>query len=109
MILLKSVEITNLIPNVDTLGWILIFCGWLLYWLKILNETRIKNGDKYIGIFWKENFTEIPTSVVACVVLAILGDSIPSDLLDMHGRISTLLIGYSSSSILNSLITMAKK
>ncbi len=107
----QIVTTSHFIPNMDSIGWILLFCGWLLYWFKVLNEARIKagKGNPYIGQFKDDNIFEIPTSVIACFVLAILGNSIPADLLDMHGRISTLLIGYSSSSILNSLITMAKK
>ncbi len=100
-----------LVPNMDSIGWILLFCGWLLYWLKVLNACRMAagKGNPFASNFWQENMFEIPTSIVACLVLAILGNAIPSELLDMHGRISTLLIGYSSSSILNSIITMAKK
>ena len=103
-------EKTSLIPNMDTIGWVLLFCGWLLYWLKELNACRIgnKNGP-FLTKFWQSNMFEVPTSLISCFVLAILGNSIPPDLLDMSGRISTLLIGYSSSSILNSLITMGKK
>lgn len=101
---------TSLIPNMDAISWILLFSGWLLYWLQKLNQYRIeKKGEPFAKFFFKDNMFEIPTSVIACLVLAILGDSIPPDLLDMHGRISTLIVGYSASSILNSLITMGKR
>ena len=101
---------SQFIPNMDLMGWLLLFCGWTLYWLKTLNQSRIDSkGQPYMPTFLKNNAIEIPTSIISCFVLAILGNDIPSELLDMHGRISTLMIGYASSSILNGLITMSKK
>lgn len=102
----------NHISNVlDPIGWVLLFLGWLMYWLKNLNQAKkdSKGNPQWFSLFINDNLFEIPVSVVSCLVLALLADSIPPDIMDMKGKLSILIVGYSASSILNGLITNFKK
>jgi hypothetical protein len=104
--------ITQISNNLEPIGWVLLFLGWLLYWFKQLDTVRSANKGKgakvWAPLFFADNIFEIPTSLLACFVLVILGKDIPTDLIDLKGKLSILLIGYSSSSILNGLITKFK-
>lgn len=96
-------------PGIDGVGWLLLFLGWLLYWLKEINEYRTRKVEgNYVVVFWTDNVFEIPISLLSCLILAILSDTIPPELVNMHAKISTLFLGYGSSSILNGLITAGK-
>ncbi len=95
--------------NLDSTHWFLLFLGWLMYWLKVGNTTRMTCvGKPIIQAFWAENFIELPSSAIACIVLAVIAKSIPTDLVDLHGLLAVFMVGYTSSSVLNGLITMAK-
>lgn len=108
-----SSTIDEITQSVDAIGWLLIFLGWLMYWLKKLDEERMEHKVKGIigswhSVFISENIFEIPISLIACFVLVILAPSIPTDLIDLNGKISNFLIGFAGSSILNGLITKSK-
>ena len=101
------VEISH---SLTPMGWVLLFLGWLMYWLKKLKEMQIteKGNDAWFSKFIKENIIESIISVVSCLALAIFSKEIPAELMDTQGLVSVFLIGYGSSSILNSIITQAK-
>ena len=101
------VEISH---SLTPMGWVLLFLGWLMYWLKKLKEMQMaeKGNDAWFSKFIKENIIESIISVVSCLALAIFSKEIPAELMDTQGLISVFLIGYGASSILNSIITQAK-
>lgn len=96
---------------IDT-GALMLIIGWVLYWLKMLDEARRKDLRKVFSVplrkFLFEKIIEIFTSGIICVTLFIVKDEIPTELFDLKGKISLLLIGYSSSSILNNLLSYRK-
>lgn len=95
--------------DLDPTHWFLLFGGLVFYWLKTLNATRIvAAGKPYLKDFWWDNWIELPTSIFACIILAVMAKSISTDLIDLHGVVSVFVVGYSSSSILNALITQGK-
>lgn len=107
--------ISEITQTTDAMGWVLLFAGWLMYWLKKLDDKRAEmksKGVKDIRVwasgFIADNLFEVPISLVACFVLIIFAPSIPTDLIDLHGRISIFMVGFASSSILNGLITKSK-
>lgn len=102
--------------SLDYVGWVLLFLGWAIYWLKTADayiKDKRKNSRlatfEAIGSFFSNNFIEIPTSLLTCLALAILAPYVPKELMDMQGKISIFITGYFSSSALNSLITKYKK
>ena len=103
----------QLYNSLDALGWVLLFGGLLLYWLKTFDQVRTKNKGRSIYFitqeFINDNFIEFPTSIVSCFLLAFLAPHIPTDVIDLKGYLSLLLIGYGGSSALNGLITKIKK
>jgi hypothetical protein len=105
-------NIDQIKSSLDFVGWTLLFLGWVLYWLKNLDNERRKDTRSFwsapVKQFLLDNVIEIPISAIACLVIAILSNDIPADIIDLHGRISILLAGYSSSSILNSLLSYCK-
>jgi hypothetical protein len=102
--LVKSIQ-----ADLDPTHWFLLFSGLLFYWSKTLNATRIvAAGKPYLRDFWRDNWIEMPTSVFACVILAVMAKSVSVDMLDLHGVVSVFMTGYFSSSILNALITQGK-
>jgi hypothetical protein len=110
---LKKSAFTEIANTMDAMGWALMFLGWLLYWIKKLDEVKgsykKENKPDWFAAFKSDNGFEILTSIVSCFALAILSAEIPTDIIDMKGRISVLIIGYSSSSIINGLITKGKQ
>ena len=101
--------ISTIQSDLDATRWMLLFFGWLMYWLKTMNSSRTQYaGAPFLMAWWKDNFIEIPSSVIACFVLAMLAREIPTDLIDLKGLLSVFITGYSSSSILNGLITNFK-
>lgn len=111
--MILSVLLTSLVKtiegNLSPIGWTLLFFGLLFYWLKNLNAARLAaTGKPYLADFWNDNYFEIPTSLLSCVVLAIMSPQIPPTLMDMTGYLSIFLVGYSASSILNGLISGVK-
>lgn len=94
-------------------GWFLLFLGWLMYWLKGFNAARLLAKGIPFGTwtsaFWQDNFLEIPISAISCLVLAILAKDMPTSMIDLHGTLAVFIVGYTSSSVLNGLITMSKK
>lgn len=95
--------------SLDAQHWLLLFFGWLMYWLKAMNTVRMMQADKpFFTKFWADNSIEVPTSALACIVLAMMASGIPTDMIDMKGTLAVFLTGYSSSSILNGIITSAK-
>lgn len=95
--------------DLDTTHWLLLFLGCVMYWLNKLNATRkLAAGAPYYKAFWADNLIEIPTSVLSCLVLAILAKGVSTDLIDLHGTIAVFMSGYFSSSVLNGLISAAK-
>ena len=83
-----------------------------MYWLKKLDDARLSNKGQsikyYVSIWGQDNWIEIPSSAISCLVLALLGTEIPTSLLDMRGLVSLFLVGYANSSILNKVITRIK-
>lgn len=104
--------ITSIAQALSAMGWICLFLGWLMYWLKKLDDVRLSNKGvpikQYVSIYFGDNWIEIPSSAIACLVLALLGTEIPTSLLDMRGLVSLFLVGYANSSILNKVITRMK-
>ena len=104
---------TQLYNSLDLLGWILLFGGLLLYWLKKFDEIRMNNKGRSVYFvtqrFFDENFIEVPTSIISCFLLAILSPHIPTEVIDLKGYLSLLLIGYGGSSALNGIISKYKK
>ena len=99
----------ELSDSLDAMGWLILFIGWLLYWLKKMDEekrkAKVENRSGWFGAFVEDNSFECPISLIACVILALLSSSIPKDIIDMSGRLSVFIVGYSASSILNGLLT----
>lgn len=86
--------------------------GWFLYWLKKLDVERRKDTAHFFSVpirdFLVSNIFEIPISALSCVLLAVISPYIDPSLLDLKGVISIILVGYSSSSIFNSLLSYRK-
>mgnify|MGYP003342738218 FL=1 len=98
--------------SLDSIGWFLLFLGWLMYWLKGLDELRKANkvfNFALIKDFFTQKVFEILISVLSLLAVAIMSDEIPSTLIDLKGNISLFLAGYASSSILNGLLSYRKK
>lgn len=99
--------------SLEPLQWFLMLLGCFMYWLKTLNtKAQAMKGvsRKAILSAWAEdNFIEVPTSVLSCVVLAVIGADIPTEMIDLHGKLAVFIAGYSSSSILNGVITTGKQ
>lgn len=89
--------------------WFMLYLGWLAYWGKKLNEINQSNKDKTIlcrlGMFWNENWVEVPFSALACIVLALITDLPPSVSGSKFIMGSVFSLGYSSSSVLNFVVT----
>lgn len=104
---------TQLYNSLDLLGWVLLFGGLLLYWLKKFDEIRMKNKSRSVYFicqaFINDNFVEVPISIVSCLLLAFLSPHIPTSVIDLKGYLSLLMTGYAGSSILNGLISKYKK
>ena len=104
--------LTNIVQAITPVGWVCLFLGWLMYWLKKLDDARLSNKGQpikyYLTIWGQDNWIEIPSSAISCLVLALLGTEIPTSLLDMRGLVSLFLVGYANSSILNKVITRIK-
>ena len=104
---------TQLYNSLDLLGWVLLFLGLILYWLKKFDEIRMKNKGRSVYFitqtFFNENFIEVPVSVISCFALALLSPHIPTSVIDLKGYLSLFLAGYGGSSVLNGLITKIKK
>lgn len=95
--------------DLDPTHWALLFFGLIMYWLKSLNAARMAaQGKPFVADFWKDNWIEMPTSILSCVVLAMMAKNISTDLIDLHGTVTTFVVGYFSSSILNAVITQYK-
>lgn len=94
------------------MNWFLMFLGWVMYWLKSFNACRVaSNGAPiitYTKVFWQNNFVEVPISAISCLVIALLSTSISTDFIDLHGTLTVFITGYTSSSILNSIITQSR-
>lgn len=105
--------LTNQITGaLDSIGWFLLFLGWLMYWLKGLDDLRKSNKDfsgSILKNFFMQKIFEIPISALSLLAVAIMSDEIPATLIDLHGKISLFLAGYASSSILNGLLSYRKK
>lgn len=92
--------------SLDPMGWALLICGWLVYWLMKLNSERKNRGDLFsCKKFFSYNVFEILISIATCVTLAIISESVSKDIIDLHGKVSIWYAGYSSSSILNGIIS----
>lgn len=105
----KIAMITN---STDMMGWTLLFLGWLLYWGKKLKEMQLVNKGIsikiWIATFFLDNLFEIPISLGSCIALVLLAPYIPSDVIDLHGKLSLFLVGFGGGSLLNGLITQGK-
>ena len=92
--------------------WVLLIIGWLMYWLKKLNQTRIAKADLgvlgYLQCYVSENWIEIPTSLLCCLTLALNADLPPSTMDTVFTKISVFMMGYSNGSIINTVITSQK-
>lgn len=112
---IDSAQVANqIVHSLDTTGWVLMFLGWLLYWLKQLDKARRSDTRSTWSVpvlmFLSTNAFEIPISLVGCLVIAMLGAEIPADLIDLtHGRLACLISGYSASSVVEGLIGYRKK
>lgn len=79
-----------------------------MYWFNKFDEARDKGKaakKPWFNQFVNENIVEVPMSAFACGILVVLGNDIPVEVFDFHSRGSTLLVGYSSSSILNGILS----
>lgn len=109
----------TLVNSLDTLGWIMLFGGLWLYWLKKIDEVRVKNKElgfhgrvlykKTLLDFADDNLLEVPISVFSCLALALLSPVIPPEIIDLKGYVSLLLIGIGGGSAINGIITKMKK
>lgn len=98
--------------STDSMGWILLFLGWLLYWGKKIKEVQVINKGISIRIWFSafllDNLFEIPISFLSCVALVLLSPFIPPDVIDLHGKLSLFLVGFGGGSLINGLITQGK-
>jgi hypothetical protein len=98
--------------SLDPLNWFLLFLGWFMYWLKLLDKERRKDTRSFFSAplrdFLVANIFEIPISFLSCIVAAIISPEVPHYLIDMSGRLAVFGIGYMSSSILNSIMSYRK-
>ena len=103
----------QLVNSLDTLGWIMLFLGLVLYWLKKIDELFEENKGKPKGeklkMFFEDNLIELPISFISCLILALLSPYIPPEIMDMRGYVSLLLIGIGGGSAINGIITKMKK
>ena len=102
----------QIINSMDSMEWFLMFLGWLMYWLKGLDDLRKENkifNLDTVQEFFMQKIFEIPLSAISLVVVALLSSEIPATLIDLNGKISLFLAGYASSSILNGLLSYRKK
>lgn len=92
--------------------WFVLYLGLLCYWLSKLNDVKVLNADSGIGFiirtFFKQNWIEIPLSLIGCLLFALFSD-LPKSSMD-----STVIMGmvfasgYGGSSIVNNIITQTK-
>lgn len=95
--------------SLDAMHWLLMLLGWFLYWLKTINTVRVDcNGQPYMRKWAENNLIEIPTSMLYCIVVAIIAPEIPTDLIDLKGKVAVFMVGYTGGSVLNSIITNLK-
>lgn len=106
--LARPSAIKEISHSLDPMGWVLLFLGWIMYWFKKMDETRKAKPEGWFAFFVSDNTLEIPISALSCLVLAILADEIPTDLIDMKGKLSIFFIGFGASSFLNGMLTKAK-
>lgn len=99
---------TNLTP--EHMIILLITLGWITYWLKQIDVVKSANLEKSIGeifgIFFMQNWLEIPISAIAVVLVILSGQAPePTDTLDYA---TVFMLGFGSSSFLNGLITKGR-
>lgn len=91
--------------------WFILYCGWLFYWGKKMQEINASPAHDALSIFekiklfWKENWMEVPSSALSCMILGIVTELPPSV---MGAKIIIIFVfglGYSNGSALNFLIT----
>ena len=97
-----SKEVWQALPP---LLWFILYAGWLAYWGKKLSEVNASNKAlpiiQILKIYWKDNWVEIPSSALACLILALITDLPPSVMGDKMVMGFVFALGYSSSSVLN--------
>ena len=98
--------------SLESEQWLILFIGWAMYWFKQLDTARRLDTKSFFSVplhdFAIANIFEVPISFISCIVIAIIGPSLPTSLIDMHGLLAVFLSGYSSSSIVNSLLSYRK-
>lgn len=98
--------------SLQPIGWVLIFTGWIAYWLKALNTARRLDTNSFWSVplkdFCMANVFEFGFSLLACFIL-VLTDQVPASFMDSPmGKIAIFMLGYGSSSALNGLISLTK-
>lgn len=97
---------TTIIETINALGWILVFSGLLIYWLKQLMQAKAAAKGPWIKFFLLDNVLEFVFSIAACVILVLMGYATnPVNQATIAGDFG---VGYMSSSLLNALITNIK-
>lgn len=92
--------------------WLILFLGWLFYWLKKMHDISQSHKGKGISaqfeIFVQDNLWEVLSSFVACIALSFMTPAPPPGYVNAVWYAMVFLTGYASSSILNSIITKSK-
>ncbi|MEI7803176.1 MAG: hypothetical protein WCI97_11050 [Bacteroidota bacterium] len=91
----------------SSMEWFLLFLGWLMYWLKGMDDLRKTNNMFTLDAFksyLSQKIFEIPISILSLVIIALFAAE-----LDIHGKLSVFLSGYAASSIVNGLLAYKKK
>lgn len=89
---------------------LILFLGWLLYWVVKMNATFKQNGYNKDAVkkFILDSVFEIIISILSCAAIIIMGASALDDFLDLTKPISVLIAGYFSSSLIANMITAGK-
>lgn len=87
--------------------YLLVFAGWLIYWLKKLMEGKTQNKDTFsFGFYFKDNWMEMIFSAVACVLLVWFDMAVHP--VDTASKIADFTLGLGAGTSLNGIITSAK-
>jgi len=92
--------------------WVLLFLGLLAYWLSKLNEVNKQNTQssvkEILSCFVRQNWIEIPLSIIGCVVFAIMNDLPSTAQNSLVVMMMVFTTGFGGSSIINKIITSSK-
>lgn len=92
--------------------WVVLFLGLTSYWLGELNKVSKKHLESNIlqilACFARENWIEVPLSVIGCIMFAIMNDLPLSAQDSIVVIIMVFTTGFGGSSIINKIITSSK-